>query len=265
MTDGMQYESVHDIESSLFTLLESRRKIQELIQADKENEELRAVEVDIEIAIEDMRKRMISRRALKSNSWASGDICEVLWSNDVWYQAIVVKKSPNRDNEWYVKLLGYGHTAIASSQRMRALQSDKWYVGQTCLALEGVSSLEDLRKIYIADDSGSENNLGQYAKATVDSLSAENEFAWLTFLRPSGHEKMLLANAGKSIKLPVAFLAKAGQEKPMKGSLESSKTSAVDKKNTKMAKRDQFLQRKENLKKRSAETLSSWKKHFRKG
>ena len=258
-------ETLDDIQSSLFTLLESQRKIEELIKCDSENEELRAVKIDVEIAIDDMKRRISSRKGMHK-TWVSGDLCEVLWENDIWYKAIIVQSIQATADSWKVRLISYGYDTTVNSRRIRKQNVDLWKAGQPCEVLYGCSSLNELQRVHMIHESSSNQSLGKFMQANIDAVLKDEESAWVTFLAINSRKDFHNSDAaGKSRKVPLAFLEKAKQEKPKPQSSYRKSSDTIAKGLQKTSKRDQFVQKKEAVKKRAAESFSSWKKHFKKG
>ncbi|KNH08986.1 survival motor neuron domain containing 1-like protein [Perkinsela sp. CCAP 1560/4] len=257
-----QNESIEDIESSLFTLLESQRKVEELLKVDSENDELKRVKVDVDLAIEDLKRRMRSKSGTSKSLWSPGDICEILWSNDVWYKAFVIKRIEKPAVLWRVGLLGYGLEKEVDASRLRRQELVDWRRGMKCLLLEGYNSSQDVYERYVSNAEGGSTKLcGRYIPAVIDAVMTSESTAWVMLLE-SGSEK----NGGNSRKASFDLLEKTGKATPVRSNDLSD--CSEDKKNLKekgAKKRERFIKKQEHAKKKIDDSFHTWKKHFRGG
>mmetsp|Transcript_24205 Transcript_24205/g.37743 ORF Transcript_24205/g.37743 Transcript_24205/m.37743 type:complete len:259 (-) Transcript_24205:27-803(-) len=254
MQPSFQSETVEDIENSLFTLMESQRKVEELLSQESDNDELQRIKRDIEMAIEDLKNRMHVRRVDHAFT-CPGEICEILWSNDVWYAAVVLKRMVGTVRR--IGLLGYGIEKDMDTSRMRKKDSYDWKRGMKCLVLEGFNAVKELYQDSVTNERNVPVDFGQYKSAVIDTVLTSEREAWVMFL-DSKFEKV----EGKPRKVTFDFLEQPGKQPPQDDTFSSTGAERKNRKEKGAKKRERYIKKQEASKKKLDDSFRSWKSHF---
>eukprot|EP00760_Papus_ankaliazontas_P018388 PhM_4_TR17474/c0_g1_i1/m.33062 len=233
----MSDESVHQLSEALAVYESNQRELQEMLELDSNNEELRTLKVEVDVAIEQMKVKIEAKKA-EIVSYNIGDVCQVRWENECWYNC-VLERSPTSDNQlWGVRLVGYGISGSVPSEMLRRFEGLKDVVsGFRCCAVYD----------------------GSFHSARVDSIVDNGQAVWVTFT-----DKPLTA---KCVKVALHELIELGtptpapQRKRFCHTEEEQKARAEAERARKVQKSEKFRQKKAVEAKLEEQQRNNWKAH----